>query len=245
MDFIAKPFGILIKYIYEYLAFDSYGLAIILFTIFARLLLFPLNLSQQRTMDKQQALMPEIEALKQKYGNDKNRLQQEQQNLYAKYNINPLAGCLPMLLQFPILMALYEIIRDAEKYIGANVNKNFLGIFDLSITPKWKIWALDPTDYKVYLPLLLFPILAFATTYISQMLSMKKTKTKKDENKDAAPNPMSGMMKIMPFMTLIFGFMVPAGLALYWAVGNVLSILQTYLIRNVFTKKKEGSVKNA
>lgn len=243
MGFIAKPFGILIKYIYKYLAFDSYGLAIILFTIFARLLLFPLNLSQQRTMDKQQALMPEIEALKQKYGNDKNRLQQEQQNLYAKYNINPLAGCLPMLLQFPILMALYEIIRDAETYIGSDVNKIFLGIFDLSKTPEWKIWEMS--DYKTYLPLLLFPILAFATTYISQMLSMKKAKSKKDEGKDDAPNPMSGMMKVMPFMTLIFGFMVPAGLALYWAVGNVLSILQTYLIRNVFTKKKEGSVKNA
>lgn len=244
MSFIAKPFGILIKYIYNYLAFDSYGLAIILFTIFARLLLFPLNLSQQRSMDKQQAIMPEMEALKQKYGNDKNRLQQEQQMLYSKYNINPMAGCLPLLLQFPLLMALYEIIRNAEIYIGESVNKVFLGIFDLSITPEWKIWTLDKADYKVYLPLLLFPIVAFATTYISQMLSMKKNK-KKDDKKDETPNPMNGMMKIMPFMTLIFGFMVPAGLALYWAVGNILSILQTYLIKNVFTKKKEGSVKNA
>lgn len=244
MSFIAKPFGILIKYIYNYLAFDSYGLAIILFTIFARLLLFPLNLSQQRSMDKQQAIMPEMEALKQKYGNDKNRLQQEQQMLYSKYNINPMAGCLPLLLQFPLLMALYEIIRNAEIYIGESVNKVFLGIFDLSITPEWKIWTLDKADYKVYLPLLVFPIVAFATTYISQMLSMKKNK-KKDDKKDETPNPMNGMMKIMPFMTLIFGFMVPAGLALYWAVGNILSILQTYLIKNVFTKKKEGSVKNA
>ena len=245
MGFIAKPFGILIKYIYNYLAFDSYGLAIILFTIFARLLLFPLNLSQQRSMDKQQAIMPEIEALKKKYGNDQNRLQQEQQMLYSKYNINPMAGCLPMLLQFPLLMALYEIIRNAEVYIGESVNKVFLGIFDLSITPEWKIWTLNKADYKIYLPLLLFPIIAFATTYISQMLSMKKNNKKKDDKKDETPNPMNGMMKIMPFMTLIFGFMVPAGLALYWAVGNILSILQTYLIKNVFTKKKEGSVKNA
>lgn len=245
MGFIAKPFGILIKYIYNYLAFDSYGLAIILFTIFARLLLFPLNLSQQRSMDKQQAIMPEIEALKKKYGNDQNRLQQEQQMLYSKYNINPMAGCLPLLLQFPLLMALYEIIRNAEVYIGESVNKVFLGIFDLSITPEWKIWTLNKTDYKIYLPLLLFPIVAFATTYISQMLSMKKNNKKKDDKKDETPNPMNGMMKIMPFMTLIFGFMVPAGLALYWAVGNILSILQTYLIKNVFTKKKEGSVKNA
>lgn len=245
LNFIAKPFGVLMEYIYNYLAFENYGLAIILFTVFARLILFPLNLSQQRSMDKQQALMPEIEALKKKYGNDKNRLQQEQQNLYAKYNINPMAGCLPMLLQFPLLMALYEIIRDVETYIGPNVNKVFLGIFDLSVTPEWKVWAMDKADYKLYLPLLIFPIAAFATTYISQFLSTRQMKKKKDDNKDVAPNPMNGMMKIMPFMTLIFGFMVPAGLALYWAVGNILSILQTYLIRNVFTKKKEGSVKDA
>ncbi len=243
MNFIAKPFGILIKYIYEYLAFDSYGLAIILFTLFARILLFPLNLSQQRSLDRQQALMPEIEALKKRYGNDQKKFNEEQQNLYMKYNINPMMGCLPMLLQFPILMALYDIIRHAETYIGEGVNKVFLGIFDLSLTPQWQIWKIE--DYKTYLPLLIFPILAFATTYISQAISMKKAKSKKkDTEEEAAPNPMSGMMKLMPLTTLIFGFMVPAGLALYWAIGNILSIGQTYLIRNVFSKKKEGSVKN-
>lgn len=244
MSFIAEPFGVLIKYIYEYLSFHSYGVAIILFTLFTRMLLFPLNLSQQRSLDRQQALMPEIEALKRKYGNDQKRLQQEQQNLYMKYNINPMMGCLPLLLQFPILMALYTIIRNAETYIGSEVNKVFLGIFDLSKTPQWKVWSI--TDYKLYLPLIIFPILAFATTYISQMISMKRSNAgKKSEDGKDAPNPMGGAMKFMPFMTLIFGFMVPAGLALYWAVGNVLSILQTYLIRSVFSKKKEGSVKNA
>lgn len=244
MSFITEPFGVLIKYIYEYLSFHSYGIAIILFTLFARILLFPLNLSQQRSLDRQQALMPEMEALKKKYGNDQKRLQQEQQDLYMKYNINPMMGCLPLLLQFPILMALYSIVRTPENYIGHKINMNFLGIFDLSKTPQWKIWSM--TDYKVYLPLILFPILAFATTYISQMISMKRSNAgkKSDDGKDA-PNPMSGAMKFMPFMTLIFGFMVPAGLALYWAVGNVLSILQTYLIRSVFSKKKEGSVKDA
>lgn len=243
MSFIAKPFGILIKYIYEYLAFDNYGFAIILFTLFTRILLFPLNLSQQRSMDRQQALMPEVEALKKKYGNDQKKLNEEQQNLYLKYNINPMMGCLPMLLQFPILMALYDIIRKPAEYIAATVNMNFLGIFNLSLTPKWQIWAID--DYKVYLPLLIFPILAFATTYISQAISMKSSQPKKkDGDEKAPPNPMSGMMKFMPFTTLIFAFMVPAGLALYWAVGNILSIGQTYLIRKVFSKKKEGSVKN-
>ena len=243
MNFIAKPFGILIKYIYEYLAFDSYGFAIIFFAIFTRILLFPLNLSQQRSMDRQQALMPEVEALKKKYGNDQKKLNEEQQNLYMKYNINPMMGCLPMLLQFPILIALYDIIRNAAAYIGHEVNMNFLGIFDLSLLPNWQIWKI--TDFKTYLPLLVFPILAFATTYISQAISMKATKAKKkDGDEKAAPNPMSGMMKLMPFTTLIFAFMVPAGLSLYWAVGKVLSIGQTYLIRSVFSKKKEGSVKH-
>ena len=232
------------KYIYEYLAFDSYGFSIILFSLFARILLFPLNLSQQRSMDRQQALMPEIEALKKKYGNDQKKLNEEQQNLYMKYNINPMMGCLPLLLQFPILMALYEIVRNADLYLGEGVNKMFLGIFDLSLIPQWQIWKID--NYKLYLPLLVFPIIAFATTYISQAISMKTSKPKKKDGEEkSAPNPMSGMMKFMPFTTLIFAFMVPAGLALYWAIGNVLSILQTYLIRSVFSKKKEGSVRNA
>ncbi len=232
------------KYIYEYLAFDSYGVALILFTLFARILLFPLNLSQQRSMDRQQALMPEIEALKKKYGNDQKKLNEEQQNLYMKYNINPMMGCLPLLLQFPILMALYEIVRNADAYLGQGVNKVFLGIFDLSLTPQWQVWKIE--DYKLYLPLLIFPILAFATTYLSQAISMRSAKAKKKDGEEkAAPNPMSGMMKLMPFTTLIFAFMVPAGLALYWAIGNILSILQTYLIRSVFSKKKEGSVRNA
>ncbi len=234
------------KYIYEYLSFHSYGVAIILFTLFARILLFPLNLSQQRNIDKQQALMPEIEALKKKYGNDQKKLQEEQQNLYMRYNINPMMGCLPLLLQFPILMALYNIVRQAEVYIGSDVNKVFLGVFDLSLTPKWQLWKLSGSDWKVYLPLIIFPVLAFATTYISQYLSMRKSGagSKKDSG-EPAPNPMSGAMKFMPFMTLIFGFMVPAGLALYWAVGNIFSMLQTHLIKSVFSKKKEGSVKNA
>lgn len=108
----------------------------------------------------------------------------------------------------------------------------------------WQIWKIE--NYKLYLPLLIFPILAFATTYLSQAISMRTAKKKKkDGDEKEAPNPMSGMMKFMPFTTLIFGFMVPAGLALYWAIGNILSILQTYLIRSVFSKKKEGSVKNA
>lgn len=195
-------------------------------------------------MDRQQALMPEIEALKKKYGNDQKKLSEEQQNLYMRYNSNPMMGCLPLLLQFPILMALYEIVRNADVYIGEGVNKVFLGIFDLSLTPQWQIWKIE--DYKVYLPLLVFPILAFATTYLSQIISMRTVRAKKkEEDEKAAPNPMSGMMKFMPFTTLIFAFMVPAGLSLYWAIGNILSILQTYLIRSVFSKKKEGSVKNA
>lgn len=242
LDFIAEPFGVLMEYIYKFLAFENYGLAIIIFTIVARLILFPLNLSQQRNMDKQQALMPEIEALKKRYGNDQQKLQEEQQRLFAKYNVNPMAGCLPMLLQFPILMALYQIVGNPEKY-GMN-NMSFLKVFDLSVTPRWDIWNFSGSDFSEFLPLIIFPIAAFATTYISQMMSMKKAKSKNDEDANAK-SPMTGMMKFMPFMTLIFGFMVPAGLALYWAVGNVLSILQTYLIRNVFTKKKEGSVKDA
>lgn len=106
------------KFLYEYLAFGNYGVAIILFTLFVRLLLFPLNLKQQKSLIMTQALQPELEALKRSCGDDREMLMQEQQKLYAKYNVNPMAGCLPMLIQFPILIVVYNIIRQPLTYIA-------------------------------------------------------------------------------------------------------------------------------
>lgn len=118
MNFLAQPFGIILRYIYRYLAFENYGLAIIIFTLFVKLLLFPLSLKQQLSTIKTQALQPELDALKKTYGNDNQALMQEQQKLYQKYNVNPMAGCLPTLLTFPVIIVVYQIIRAPLTYIS-------------------------------------------------------------------------------------------------------------------------------
>lgn len=263
MDFIAKPFGVLMKFIYETLAFENYGIAIIIFSIFVRLLMLPLNIKQQRSMERQQALMPEIEALKKQYKNDPKKLQEEQAMLYSRHQINPYSGCLPMLLQYPLIIVVYQIIRQPLTYIAqfsadqiskfatqfsipvmdeisinsklSKINMNFLGIFDLGKTPRFDFWNWG-AEWKIFLPLLLIPILSLATAYLQQHIT-----TKLSSAGQTTAGSMGCMMKVMPLMSLAFGFMLPAGVGLYWIMGNVLGIAQTLLIKKVFAPKKEGS----
>lgn len=117
-DFIAKPFGILMEFIYNTLAFKNYGIAILIFTVIIKILLMPLQIKQQRSMIKQQEIQPELQELQKTYANDRTKLAEEQQKLYAKYNISMTAGCLPLLIQFPLIMALYQIIRQPLTYIS-------------------------------------------------------------------------------------------------------------------------------
>ena len=284
LDFIAEPFGVIMSFLYEYLAFENYGVAIILFTLFVRILLFPLTLKQQKSMLKTQALQPELEALRRSCGNDSQLLMQEQQKLYAKYDVNPMSGCLPMLIQLPILLAIYNIIRGPLVHIAglsseviaklgelagyaenaANyqieinskflsdatlvqqaveggiiesgdvfVNMTFLKIFNLGVSP----WTCISNQDWSLLPLILIPILTLATQYLMQRITQPRKKDKKNE--DPSMKSMNLMLKLMPLMTFYFAFITPAGLGFYWAIGNILSLLQTVLINKVFIKKKE------
>lgn len=285
MEFIAKPFGVLMQFIYETLAFENYGIAILIFTIIIKVLMMPLQVKQQRSIAKTQEIQPELNELQKTYANDREKLMEEQQKLYAKYNISMTAGCLPLLIQFPLIIALYEIIRRPLTYISGLsteavtkvaeilslnaadelninntllkdsallakveglvgksdlINMNFLGIFDLGETP-----AFNPStimaDKAIYLPLLLIPILSCVSAIFLQKFSMgSASKKNKDAPKQAGPNVAGGMMKVMPIMSLIIAFTVPAGLGLYWTISNVLSMLQMMLVNKIFAKQKEG-----
>lgn len=118
MDFIARPFGVLMEFIYNNLAFHNYGLAIIVFTLFVKILFLPLSIKQQRSMERQQAIAPELEAIRNKFKGDNKRMQEEQMNLYSKYNISPMSGCLPMLIQIPLIFIIYQIVRQPLTYIA-------------------------------------------------------------------------------------------------------------------------------
>lgn len=280
------------KLIYDTIAFQSYGLTLIYFTIFVRILLFPLNLKQQKSLIKNQELQPEIEELRRLYKNDKEKFNEEQMKLYQKYNVNPMAGCLPMLIQFPLIISLYRIVTQPLTYIsgvsasaltalrnfvagaqnisnsktvseivindfflkntdklaevsehitgGQLLNMKFFKIFDLGMTPSLTKLFSEP---KVYLPLLLIPIISALTSYLIQKTTTTNTaEKKKEDNKEKASNPLETMTKVMPFISLLITFNVPAGVGLYWIIGNVLGIGQNYITKKVFQKKKEGNV---
>lgn len=282
-DFIAKPFGIVMEFIYNTLAFKNYGIAILIFTVVIKILLMPLQIKQQRSMVKQQEIQPELQELQKTYANDRAKLAEEQQKLYAKYNISMTAGCLPLLIQFPLIIALYQIIRQPLTYISGLsagavakiaevlklndeliinnalikdssllgqvsqwmdksdiINMNFLKIFDLGETPAFNPKTIIDNP-SLYLPLLLIPILSGVSAILLQHMSMARVNgAKKKEEKKEGPNVANGMMKLMPIMSFVIAFTVPAGLGLYWTISNVLSIGQTVLINRIFAKQKEG-----
>lgn len=282
------------KLIYNTIAFQSYGLTLVFFTIFVRILLFPLNLKQQKSMLRTQELQPEIEELKEMYGHDKEKFNEEQMKLYQKYNINPMAGCFPMLIQLPLILSIYRIVTKPLSYIsgvstsaisalqgfvakaldisksgtvseilindfflknedklaevaehltqGQLLNMRFLGIFDLGLTPSLsgKLFS----EPLVYLPLLLIPITSAITSYLIQRSTTVASINKSKKNDDKAPdtaNPLNTMNKVMPIISLIFTFNVPAGVGLYWIIGNLLGIAQNFVTKKVFDKKKEGN----
>lgn len=115
LAFLAPVLGPVLKFIYQIV--NNYGLAIILFSILMKLLIFPLNVKQQKSMEQMRLIQPELAKLNKKYKNDKEKLQKETMKLYETHNVNPAAGCLPMLIQFPIIFALYRVINQPMTYI--------------------------------------------------------------------------------------------------------------------------------
>ena len=149
MDFIAGGLGWVLEQIVS--VTQSYGLGIILTTIFVRLLLFPLTMSQNKSMVAMRKIQPELQAIQKKYANDKEEQQKQTMELYQKHKINPLGGCLPMLVQLPILWAFFRVLQN----IPADETAIFLGF-----------WALSEPD-----PFYIFPILAAATTFLQSKLA--------------------------------------------------------------------------
>ncbi len=129
---IVQPMGFIIEFIYNFI--PNYGVALILFTILIKLLILPLNLKSQRSMVKQQKLMPQIQELQKKYANDKEKLNKEMMELYQANGANPASGCLPLLLQFPIIIGLFQVIQKPLSYmlrVNFNAPENINKVIEL------------------------------------------------------------------------------------------------------------------
>lgn len=179
--------------------FPNYGIAIILFTVVLKSLLFPLTAKQIKSMKAMKEMGPQIKELQDKYKNDKVALQKATADLYKETGINPLAGCLPLIVQMPILSGMFYALRS-YKYL---THPGFLWIKNLSAVDHFYI----------------LPILAALTTYFSSRQSSMGAAND--------GNPASkAMLFVMPLFIGYMTFNFPAGLGLYWVVSNLMQIIQ-------------------
>jgi YidC/Oxa1 family membrane protein insertase len=209
-DVIARPTLWLLNFLYSYVG--NYGIAIILVTCMFKLVFWPISQKGMKSMKNMQKLQPKMVKIKEKYKDDPTKMNQEVMNLYKTYKVNPLGGCLPMLLQIPVFFALYRVLLMAVELRHAPF---MLWITDLSAPDR--LWIGFNIPYLGGIPVLTLMMGA------SMWLQQKMTPTTADPTQ----------AKIMQFLPLIFTFMFlnfASGLVLYWFINNLLSILQQQLI---------------
>lgn len=209
MDFLSNIVQQVITVLYNMTAtvgLPNYGLAIIIMTIIVKILLYPLTKKQIESTKAMMAMQPKMKAIQEKYKNDKQRLNMELANLYKQENVNPLAGCLPLLVQMPIMIGIFYGIRDFH-YVGPS---NFLWIQSIS----------NPD------PMYILPVLSALTTFVQSKQTMPDT--------SSAQNKM--MLYFMPLFIGYISFSFPAGLVLYWVVMNLMQIGQQALMNKATVK---------
>ena len=251
-----KLFGAILKFFYE--LSGNYGVAIILFTLAVNIILLPLTWKQQKSTTKMQSIQPELKKIQQKYKNDKEKLNMEMMNLYKDNDINPMGGCLPLLIQLPIIFILYQIVYRPLTYMlsmapdAIEALKTTYNLHDYSA--EIKIAALDPSinidfnflglnlsetpSFSNFHWLWLIPALAGITTFALSWLTTKQSnarKTEKEENSTA--DTMQTMTKIMPLITVWFAFNFPAGIGFYWIMNNLFKMIQQIAVNKILSKE--------
>ncbi len=214
-DIIAKPCLWLMNFIYDFI--PNYGVAIIFLTIIIKLLLWPLGNKSYKSMNDMKKLQPEMARIREKYKHDKQKMNQELMALYKTYGINPLGGCLPMVLQIPVFIALYRMLYEAIELRHAPFA---LWINDLSAPDRLFRFNVD------YIPLMEPPYGIPVLTVImglSMYLQQKMTPQAGDPTQ-------AKMMTLMPIVLTVIFVNFPAGLVLYFLVNNLLSMAQQYYI---------------
>jgi YidC/Oxa1 family membrane protein insertase len=216
---IAQFFSVLISFIYDYI--PNLGLAIIIMTIMVKLVTFPLNNKQIQSAKRMQVLQPELKKIQQKYKDDKEKQNKAVTEFMRENNMNPMAGCLPLLVQFPILIGIFRLLQEPDVYLDMAVINPYLfqraELIDLLAVPTvgFDTFLSNISIYYI------FPLIAGATTYLYSKMSMPADSSQKM------------LMYMMPVMITVFSFSFPVGLVIYWTMNNVFSIGQhkfiTYL----------------
>ncbi|MEB6588268.1 membrane protein insertase YidC [Pseudomonas asiatica] len=208
--FIAQPIFWLLQHIHSLLG--NWGWSIIVLTMLIKGLFFPLSAASYRSMARMRAVAPKLAALKERFGDDRQKMSQAMMELYKKEKINPLGGCLPILVQMPVFLALYWVLLESVEMRQA----------------PWMLWI---TDLSIKDPFFILPIIMGATMFIQQRL-----------NPTPPDPMQAKVMKMMPIIFTFFFLWFPAGLVLYWVVNNCLSIAQQwYITRSIEAATKKAA----
>ncbi|KIH80800.1 membrane protein insertase YidC [Pseudomonas batumici] len=208
--FIAQPIFWLLQHIHSLLG--NWGFSIIVLTMLIKGLFFPLSAASYKSMARMRAVAPKLAALKEQHGDDRQKMSQAMMELYKKEKINPLGGCLPILVQMPVFLSLYWVLLESV---------------EMRQTP-FILWI---TDLSIKDPFFILPIIMGATMFIQQRL-----------NPTPPDPMQAKVMKLMPIIFTFFFLWFPAGLVLYWVVNNCLSIAQQwYITRSIEAATKKAT----
>ncbi|PJE79685.1 Membrane protein insertase YidC [invertebrate metagenome] len=196
--FLAQPIFKLLHWIQSFIG--NWGWSIILLTVVVKAVFYPLNATSFRSMAKMRKLGPKMQSLKEQYADDKQKLSQAMMTLYKKEKVNPMGGCLPILVQMPVFIALYWVLQETVELRQA----------------PWLLWIEDLSQMDPYF---ILPLIMGASMFLQQML-----------NPTPPDPTQAKVMKLMPVIFTFFFLWFPAGLVLYWVTNNTLSIIQQYII---------------
>ncbi len=247
---LVQPIASILVLIYKLLSFFNIpyplGFSIIVLTIFIRLILYPLTHSQLKASKKMQELAPHLSRLKDKHKKDAKTLQQETMKLYKEFGVNPAAGCLPVIVQIPVIWGLYSVLDRLVKLGGENavpsINKIVYNNDLFRLTGSWSTeffgipLGQNPSALLKAMPLiLLVPVLTAVFQFIqTKMMTPPKTDIKpleKEKKKDDFASAFqSQSLYIFPLMIGFFSYSFPIGLSLYWNTFSVFGIIQQYQI---------------
>ena len=223
---------VILKFAMELLnkVIHNWGVTIIVLTIILKILLFPLSKNQSMGTLKMQAIQPKMQAIQEKYKNDQTRMQMEVQKLYKEAGYNPVSGCLPMLFQFLILFAMYNLFNNYFEFRGAMFIPNWIP--DLSVGDSIKTLNFN-------IPALGNQIRILPVIYvISQLLFGKITQSFQPMGASQSQASMKMMMYGMPLFFFFIFYNAPAGLILYWTVSNIFSLFQQIIINKMMAEKR-------
>ena len=207
--FIAQPIFWLLQHIHAIVG--NWGWSIIFLTMLIKGIFFPLSAASYKSMARMRAVAPKLAALKEQHGDDRQKMSQAMMELYKKEKINPLGGCLPILVQMPVFLSLYWVLLESVEMRQA----------------PWLLWI---TDLSIKDPFFILPIIMGATMFIQQRL-----------NPTPPDPMQAKVMKLMPIIFTFFFLWFPAGLVLYWVVNNTLSITQqAYITRKIEAAAKKA-----